>query len=162
MPHVKNTKWYTTVMKIDLTSIAAWFGAFGTVFLFFFEVYKYFKDKPIIKLSVRFNQQIYDELAGRLGRNKEIGDVWTVNIANTWKLPITVRSLAVENHKGKNALVTIDALKNPIRSIKLEPGSSFDVVISEEMLKPSKVKKVIVTSAVGTQYKKRIFFWMKK
>lgn len=149
-------------MNIDPTVIAAWFGAIGTVLLFFFEVYKYAKDKPTLKLKIRFNQEIVDELEDGFKKNKQIGSVWTINIANNWKMPIVIKSVAVINHKARNAIITKDALSNKIQYITLEVGTAFDVIVSEEMLDPKDVKTVIVTSGVGTQYKKRIYFWMKK
>ena len=60
-------------MKIDPTVIAAWFGALGaigTIFLTIFEIYKYLHDKPTLKLTVRFKQEIYDEFEDGLKKNK--------------------------------------------------------------------------------------------
>lgn len=145
------------------TTIAAWFGAFGTVGLTLFEVYKYLNDKPKLKISTRFNQELYTEYVdGKLEKDKVQGTVWTINLANNGSKAIIVTSVAVENHKGKNALITQDSVGNRINRYKLEPGDSTSLTISEKLLDSKNLKTVVVTSAVGKEYRERVYFWQKK
>ncbi len=77
-------------------------------------------------------------------------------------MPIVITNVGVINHKGKNAIITIDALRRPLRTFTINAGNSYDIVVSNEMLKPKNVKSVQVSSAVGAIYKKRVYFWQKK
>lgn len=151
-------------MSNDLaTAIAAWFGAVGTSALTIFEIYKYSKDKPTLKISCKFNREIYNQLLdGKVEKDKQLGTIWSIDIANTGTKIVVVTGISVENHKGKDALITKDSIGYEIKKQKIEPGDSVSLTISEKLLDSKNLKTVVVSSAIGKEYRKRVYFWQKK
>lgn len=147
----------------NLTTIAAWLGASGTVGLTLFEIFKYLKEKPSLKITCKFNREIYNQfIDGTLNKDQQLGTVWSIDLANNGTRTVIVTGVSVENHKGKDALITKDSIGHEIKRLKIEPGDSFSITISEKLLSSKNLKKVVVTSAIGKDYKKRIYFWQKR
>ncbi|OGE32714.1 hypothetical protein A3J19_03575 [Candidatus Daviesbacteria bacterium RIFCSPLOWO2_02_FULL_41_8] len=145
------------------TTFAAWFGALGTFGLTVFEIYKYSKDKPNLKIICDFNREIVNEyLDGRTEVDKVQGTIWSITLANIGSKPVILTSVGVENHEGQDAIIGKDSIGNKVKKQKIEPGDSLNLIISEKLLSSKNLKTVVVTSAVGKRYRKRVYFWQKK
>ena len=145
-------------MNITVTAgTVAWYGAILSTVVFLFEIYKFWKDRPALKITYRTNQQVVaDDGTGNFVDTEKGTTFWTVAVSNTGAKDVIVTQVGVE-WKGKSggAVLTKD-YSGHVQRFTLVPGDSRTFTISEKLINHTKVKKFWAKDATGKEYKKRI------
>lgn len=145
-------------MSITITSgTVAWYGAILSTIVFLFEVFKFLKDRPALKIAYKTNQQIVaDDGTGKFVNVEKGTDFWTVSVANTGTKDVIVTQVGVEwKEKSGGAVLTKD-YSGHVQRFTLVPGDSRTFTISEKLIDHTKVKKFWAKDGTGNEYKKRI------
>lgn len=140
------------------TDYVAWAGFLLALGLGFFELWKYHNDRPRLKITFRFNQEIVNELAtGELVNNPEGRSVWSVDVANvgTRNIIITNCTFARSDSKKYFQLVADFNGRIPPR-YTLAPGDSHTYTITDETVDQRKATQVILLDATGKSHSRKI------
>lgn len=141
----------------NVTNYAAWAGFTLSFFLACFEIWKYYNNRAILKITYRFNLEIMKMNAyGDLTKEPSNKTYWTVDIANVGSKNIIITSIAFSHFDTKKMSMLTRDLLGPIRRHTVIPGDNHSYTISTELLDPKKVNEVFIYDATGKVYKKRI------
>jgi hypothetical protein len=139
------------------TDIVAWLGLTLSILVAIFDVYKYISDKPKLKISVVYDQQImahngYGELT-----DQETGKTfWTVNVANVGNKPIIITHISfLRSDTDKTSILTKDYF-GTISRYTLIPGDGHTYTIPDELIPPNKTREIHVCDATGNIFKSKL------
>jgi len=139
------------------TDIVAWSGLTLSVLVTIFDVYKYLDDKPRLKISKVYDQQImahngYGELT-----DQETGKTfWTVNVANVGTKPIIIMDISFfRSDTDKTSILTKDYF-GTIDRYTLTPGDSHTYTVPNELIPSNKTREIRVRDATGNVFKSKL------
>lgn len=141
------------------TDYVAWAGFLLSIVLGVFELWKYVNDKPKLKITFRFNQQIMGLDAYGRTTDVETGKTfWTVDVANTGTKNIIITSIEFSRTDTKKFSILTKDYSGPINRYTLIPGDNHSYTIGDDLIDPKKANNVFIRDATGKVFKKRIVY----
>ncbi len=144
-------------INLDPTTLAAWFGAIVSFFLFLFEIFKYKNDKGKLRFRINYDMVFVGQtLSGDIKKAEPKILFWTIDLSNPGTKNVVFSQMFFDFvGTKKHAVITRDYY-GPINKFTLQPGESHQFLIHHSLVNPKKVKRVMVLDAVGNIYKKRV------
>ena len=139
------------------TDFVAWAGFVLALLLGAFEIYKYINNKPKLKITTRYNQEIMKlNSYGDITKEASGKTFWSIDVANVGSKPVKIISLAL-NKKGtkKMYMVTKDFVGH-VNPYVLVEGDSHSYTIPDEIMDPKTVPQVNIADATGKVYKQKV------
>lgn len=138
------------------TTLAAWAGASVSLLLLAFEIYKYVTDRPHLKITLSYEQEIVGvDSTGQTRNLAPKSTFWTVHIVNDGSKKITITRIGFEAKKGKDIILTA-SYEGPVEKFELEQGQDRTFTIDYKLIDPKKIKFVSVADTAGKNHKKRV------
>jgi len=146
------------IVSIEISAnTVAWYGAIIATISLIWNIYKFWKDRPHLKITIAKDYKIvgFDAL------NKEVDleagkSFWLISIANVSKYKLTIDQVGVEWKDKKGGAIIVKDYNGPIQVFELAPYTSKSLIISEDLLPLNKIKIVSVKDATGKIWKKKI------
>ena len=146
-------------LPANATDYAAWAGFILSLSLGIFELWKYWNDKPKLKITARYDQEIMAiDSYGRMTNEASGKTFWTLDVANTGNKNIIITSIAFSQKDTKKMSMLTKDYTGQINRYTLIPGDNHSYTIPDELLDPKKIIEVQLHDATGKIYKKRIKF----
>ncbi len=144
-------------MNATSTDYVAWAGFLLSLALGAFELWKYWNDKPKLKITFRFNQEIMGLTGDGRISNMETGKTfWSVDVANIGSKNIIITAIEfTRTDTTKTGILTKD-YSGPINRYTLIPGDNHSYTIGNDLIDPKKAMAVFIKDATGKLYKKKI------
>jgi len=145
------------IPSVNATDYAAWAGFVLSLLLAIFELWKFLNDKPKLKITARYNQEImafneYGDIT-----NRATGKTfWTVDVANTGSKSLIITSISFARRDTKKMSMLTKDYSGHIKKYTLISGDNHSYTISDELLDPKKVIEVQIFDATGKIYKKKL------
>lgn len=141
----------------NATDYAAWAGLILSLLLAIFELWKYWNNKPRLKIMARYNQEIMAVNGYGDVTNESTGKtVWTLDVANTGNKNVIITSISFARSDTKKMSMLTRDYAGIIHRYTLIPGDNHSYTIADELLNSKKVIEVQLFDATGKVYKKKL------
>jgi hypothetical protein len=146
----------TVSIEISANSVA-WYGAIIATISLGLNIYKIWKDRPHLKITIRKDY----EIVGFDDSNKEVNleprkSFWLLSIANVSKYKLTIDQIGVEWKDKKGGAIVVKDYNGPIQTFALAPYTSRQFIFSEELLPLNKIKNVWIKDATGKIWRNKL------
>jgi len=148
----------TSTVSIEISAnTVAWYGAIIATISLGLNIYKIWKDRPRLKISISKNYKIVGFDISNKEVDLEPGKLfWLLSIINVSKYKLTIDQIGVEYKYEKGGALIVKDYNGPIQTFELTPFTSKQFIFSEELLPLNKIKNVSVKDATGKIWKKKI------